>query len=251
MIMTSTLVVAAALLVDAYASQPVAVGAGLFVAGFAWTTAFTTTNVAAQSTLAAWVRARGMGLYMLTITGGVAIGSAAWGVLAEWSVSGAQAIAAAFLLVGLLVGRRYSLDRIATVDVSPALSDDPVVILTPEHDDGPVLVTVAYSVPAAEMAGFVEAMRGIERHRRRTGAYRWGLFRNLADPQEFVESFVVDSWGEHLRQHQRVTASSDAQMDFVRRLVDREVAVTHHISAYSPGALNVVEMGTPISGEEM
>jgi hypothetical protein len=70
-----------------------------------------------------------------------------------------------------------------------------------------VLVTLAYRVGATAMAEFVEAMRHTERHRRRTGAYRWGLFRDLADPDRFLETFVVDSWAEHLRQHDRLTVA--------------------------------------------
>ena len=251
LIVTSTLVLAGGLLVDGYVTQPVAVGLGLFVAGLGWTTAFTTTNVAAQSTLAAWVRARGMGLYMLVITGGIAIGSTAWGLLAEWSLPGAHAVAAGCLLAGLVIGRRHPLDEITSVDVTPVLSNDPVVTLSPLHDDGPVLVTVAYRVPPGDIAGFVEAMAHVERHRRRTGAYRWGLFRDLSDPAGFVESFVVDSWGEHLRQHQRVTVTSDARMDLVRPYLDPSRPPTHHISAYSPGVATAGEPAAVVLGEEV
>jgi quinol monooxygenase YgiN len=48
-------------------------------------------------------------------------------------------------------------------------------------------------------------MRTLEPIRRRDGALQWGLFEDAADPGRFIETFVVESWVEHLRQHERVT----------------------------------------------
>lgn len=251
LVVLATVLIAAGLLGDGYVRQPVVVGVGLFVAGVGWTTAFTTTNVAAQSTLAAWVRARGMGLYMLVLTGGVAIGSAAWGALAQWNLDVTHVIAAIALLLGLLAGRRRPLDAIAGLDVTPVTSDEPVVTLMPGHTDGPVLVTASYRVPPDQMGAFVTAMRAVEAHRRRTGAYQWGLFRDLADPDRFVETFVVGSWGEHLRQHQRATTSSDARLGVVRAYRDAEVRVNHLLSAYSAGALDPVDVRPPLQDEPL
>ncbi len=71
--------------------------------------------------------------------------------------------------------------------------------------------------------------------RRRTGARRWGLWRDPADPERFLETFVVDSWEEHLRQHQRVTATDRRVEDAARELASEvgEPATTHFVSAYS------------------
>jgi hypothetical protein len=102
-----------------------------------------------------------------------------------------------------------------------------------------VVVTITYDVPADSMPGFVEAMRVIERHRRRTGAYQWGLFRDLAAPTRFVEIFHVSSWVEHLRQHQRDTVASDTAFEGVRGFLVGQ-PVEHLISAYSPGALDPI-----------
>ncbi|MCU1452846.1 MAG: transporter [Acidimicrobiales bacterium] len=242
LLVLATVLLAVGLLVDGFVHEPVAVGAGLFAAGVGWTTAFTTTNVAAQSTLAAWVRARGMGLYMLVLTGGIALGSALWGTLAGWSLAGAHLVAGLMLLSGLFLVRRWPIATTATIDASPVTGVDPVVTLVPRPDDGPVLVTVTYHVPFEKVRSFVEAMRGIERHRRRTGAYQWNLFRDLAAPDRFVETFVVDSWAEHLRQHSRNTTATDARLEIVRAYSERGVDISHLISAYSPGALEAVEL---------
>jgi hypothetical protein len=32
------------------------------------------------------------------------------------------------------------------------------------------------------------------------------LARDSADPERYLEVFVTESWGEHLRQHERVTS---------------------------------------------
>jgi hypothetical protein len=50
-------------------------------------------------------------------------------------------------------------------------------------------------------------MKELERIRRRDGAIQWGLFEDAGEPGRFVESFLVESWGEHLRQHARVTVA--------------------------------------------
>jgi hypothetical protein len=43
------------------------------------------------------------------------------------------------------------------------------------------------------------------RVRRRDGASRWGIFRDVESPEVYLETFQVSSWAEHLRQHERAT----------------------------------------------
>ena len=138
--------------------------------------------------------------------------------MAEWSLPGAvrRRRYRSRRLLGL--DPRWKLGTADTLDLTPVPGADPVVALMPRPTDGPVVVTVAYTVPDGEMVGFADAMRVVEAHRRRTGAYQWGLFRDLAEPHRFVEMFHVESWAAHLRQHQRVTAHFDEQWESVRRL---------------------------------
>ncbi|HEY8093962.1 MAG TPA: MFS transporter, partial [Acidimicrobiales bacterium] len=228
-------VVVVLLLVDAVAANPWAVGAALFVGGAAWTLVFTTMSVAAQSSLPAWVRARGMGLFSLVTVGGLAVGSAVWGIVASRSLVVAQVAAAITLVIGTLLTRPWRISAPEHLDLSPAPSDDPIVSLVPRPTDGPVLVTITYQVPDPETADFVAAMRRVERQRRRTGARRWGLYRDLAAPDLMLEIFVVESWAEHLRQHDRRTATDLAALDIVRAFVKGDVAVGHYVSAYGLG----------------
>jgi MFS family permease len=229
----SSVTLAATLVVEGSIRTTWLIGIAMFIGGLAWSTALTSTGVSAFAALPEWVRARGMGLYMLILSGAVAIGSAVWGALAESTLTGAHLIAAGALVGGALLGRRWQLRTIASLDLRMVPSEDPNVTIVPHPTDGPVLVTVVYEVPGDDVHEFADAMRLVETHRRRTGAYRWGLFRDLADPDQFIETFVVESWGEHLRQHRRTTVNADRFLDPVRRYLHHDVVVTHYLSVYS------------------
>jgi quinol monooxygenase YgiN len=73
------------------------------------------------------------------------------------------------------------------------------------HDRGPVIVTVAYRIRPEDRAAFLSALERLAEERRRDGAYAWGVAEDVADPEQVLEWFFVESWAEHLRQHQRVS----------------------------------------------
>jgi hypothetical protein len=68
-------------------------------------------------------------------------------------------------------------------------------------------------------------MREFERVRRRDGASRWGLCRDLELPNHYLETFIVSSWAEHLRQHDRVTRADKQVEDRLRACVNMEPRV--------------------------
>lgn len=48
--------------------------------------------------------------------------------------------------------------------------------------------------------------------RLRDGAYAWGVTQDSGNPERVVEWFMVESWAEHLRQHERLShAGADIQ----------------------------------------
>jgi len=242
----SSVVMAGSLIVEGLTRMPWAAGVAMFVGGLAWATALTSTSISSFSALPEWVRARGMGLYQLVLAGGVALGSAAWGLLAERTLTGAHLIAAGILVIGLTTSRRWMLGRVSGLDLRLIPTDDPTVTIVPHPTDGPVLVTLVYEVPKDDVHTFAEAMRLVERHRRRTGAYRWGLFRDLATPNQFIETFVVESWGEHLRQHRRTTVNAEDQfLDPVRRYLAPGATAGHYLSVYSPDGLTQTDHAEP------
>jgi MFS family permease len=190
----------------------------MIVGGGAWIAVQSTLNTAAQVTVPAWVRARALAVYGIIAQGGLAIGSALWGVLAEHlSLSMTLLCAAVTLAASQILSLRYRLKLEEKIDLSPSLHwPDPVLSSEPSPDAGPVLVTVEYIIDVAKTYDFTSAMQGVRLERLRDGAYRWGLYNDSGVPSRFVETFVVESWAEHLRQHARVTAADRKTEDVVR-----------------------------------
>jgi len=62
-------------------------------------------------------------------------------------------------------------------------------------------------VQPEKRAEFVAAMRDVREMRRRNGAFFWELFHEAAEPTRYVETFMDESWVEHLRQHERVSVA--------------------------------------------
>ncbi len=81
-------------------------------AGLAWITILASLNFVAQISCPGWVRARVISMYVLVLQGGLAIGSAIWGVLATHSgLKSTLTIAAAALVAGLLAAPWYRLQE--------------------------------------------------------------------------------------------------------------------------------------------
>ena len=81
-------------------------------AGLAWISILATLNTAAQTAAPAWVRARVISMYVLVLQGGLALGSAVWGVVASNAgVQFALTFAAIALTAGLLLSPWYRLQQ--------------------------------------------------------------------------------------------------------------------------------------------
>ena len=85
----------------------------------------------------------------------------------------------------------------------------PVIVkeVSDELLDGPVVVTIEYTVVPELESKFVKAMRQYVRVRSRDGTYQWGIYRDMEVANRFVKISLVHSWAEHLRQHERQTKS--------------------------------------------
>jgi hypothetical protein len=119
------------------------------------------------------------------------------------------------------------------VDLTPSMHwPAPITSQDVEQDRGPVLVTVEYHIRAQDREPFLLALKKLASERRRDGAYRWGVYEDTAEQGHFVETFVVASWIEHLRQHERVTNADRLQEEVVFRFnLAGEPKVTHFIAA--------------------
>jgi MFS family permease len=209
MIALASLGLAGGLLALAYLPWAELVAFTLVLTGACWLTVLSSLNTSAQRVAPGWVRARTLAAFQLVMQGGLALGSLSWGlVTGAASVEAALTIAAAGLAAGVVLARRWPLAAAEGSDTSPAgVWSDPIVNIEPRPDDGPVLITVEYQVDPEEAEQFVPAMEQLGRIRRRDGAYRWGLYGDLERPGVYLETFVVDSWSEHLRQHERLTVA--------------------------------------------
>jgi hypothetical protein len=57
------------------------------------------------------------------------------------------------------------------------------------------------------MPAFLEVMQVSRSNRLRQGVLSWELFRDTADPQVYVEQFMDETWADHLRRFDRMTAA--------------------------------------------
>jgi len=209
-------------------------GAAMLIGGIGWIACMSSFNTVAQAVAPAWARGRVLALFTLVLLGGLAVGSAAWGIVASRINLGyALDIAAAGLLLGLVVRFRYRLIGSEELVLTPWVHwPEPVSVVEPEPDRGPVLVTLEYRIDPERAREFRRAMREIRRIRRRDGAFRWGLYSDPATPGRFVETYLVESWGEHLRQHTRVTEADRKIEELVLSFnLDEGLPLTKHLIA--------------------
>jgi len=120
--------------------------------------------------------------------------------------------------VTIPVALRFHLLRGAPPDLSPYQLNRPApqVAIEPSHEDGPVLVSIEYRVRDEDYAEFTHAIHQLRTVRMRDGAIRWGVFRDTAAPDRVIETFVVESWLEFLRERERMTKSDRAILDRAR-----------------------------------
>ncbi|HEU4402376.1 MAG TPA: MFS transporter [Candidatus Polarisedimenticolia bacterium] len=221
-------------LVRSYAPMCLVMVAG----GGAWLTLLTSFHSSAQGVLAGWVRGRALAVYLLVFFGGMAGGSALWGMVASHAgPSAALGWAGLGLVAALALTARYRLTTGEGLDLAPSRHwPAPAIVDDAEADRGPVLITVEYRVDPARAAEFARAMRDVRRVRRRDGAFRWDLFNDSEDEWRFLESFFVESWLEHLRQHERLTVD-DREFEKRARLFHvgpEPPVVTHFIAREVP-----------------
>lgn len=99
LLLAGSLYGAANLVVLALVTSTPVVVASLVLAGAAWIAVLSSVNTAAQLAAPTWVRGRALSINQLVFSGGMAAGSAVWGVVAEAAGLRAALLAAAVVLV--------------------------------------------------------------------------------------------------------------------------------------------------------
>ncbi len=229
----ATVVFAVATAALAYVQNVFLVGAAMVAGGIAWIALMSSFNAAAQTAAPEWVRARALAAYLLVFQGGMAVGSILWGALAtRMGVRAALLVAVFGLIAGLMLITRYRLAGGEKIDLRPSLHwPEPMTSVELQPEAGPVLVEVEYFIESERAQDFIKAMDDVRRERLRDGALRWELFTDSVNPNRFVETFLLASWVEHMRQHERVTKSD--------RMAE-ELARAFHIGTGTPKTVHLI-----------
>jgi Transmembrane secretion effector len=206
------------------------------LAGASWIAVLATLAISAQVALPDWVRGRGLALYTTVFFGCLTIGSTVWGkVAAILGLPDAHFIAAVGILVAIPLTWRWKLQAGTGPDLTPSMHwPAPITSYAIQGDRGPVLVTVEYRIRPQDRQKFLHVLEELGHERRRDGGYRWSVYEDAGDEGRVVETFLVASWMEHLRQHERVTNADRLVQECVDRFhLGEAPKVTHFIAATS------------------
>jgi len=207
----------------------------MLVGGAAWVIFISLINALVQNLAPDWVRARVLAIFILVYQGSYALGTAAWGAVAQRSGVGTALVCAGVGTIATAAIALFAQLPDSTADLSPWNHwRMPVVIkeVGTDVERGPVLVTVEYAVIQKRTAEFVDAMHEYGRTRRRDGAYQWAIFRDTEVADRYLEIFLVNSWAEHLRQHERQTQADRELEQRINSCLSGEPMVRHLIDAY-------------------
>src|SRR5260370_16339102 len=171
----------------------------LLPSGAAWGIVLSNVNAAVQVFLPAWVRARGVSVYLMLLFGTQALGSALWGAVAEWmGVVAAFLIAAAALIIGLATIRFWPLYDVSGLDRQAApFWPEPQLAFDPAPNSGPVMVETVYSIAPDREEAFLQPTIQIRLPPLRPRARRCTPSRDAEIPHTFVATFVVASCEDH------------------------------------------------------
>ena len=209
----------------------------LVVCGFGWTATVSTVISELQLFLPGWVRARAIAIYLMVFLGSQAVAAPIWGLVTQH-----LGLRVAVLTAASLVGASAAGGLVLKVPENQHLDRAPLaywgaapVVLQPEPDAGPIVVSIEYEVSADQEAAFLSAMESMRRSRLRSGASRWDLYRVGESPTLLLEQFQVPTWQEHQRQHDgRLTAEDQAIED---------AAFSHIVG--TPRTQHLLPPGTP------
>jgi MFS family permease len=233
LVAAGTLGTALAMVLYGIARHPAPAFLASILAGASWIVVLASLNVSAQVALPDWVRARGLAVFVTVFFGALTLGSMLWGQVASMlGVPMAQLLAAAGAVAAIPLTWPWKLQTGAGVDLRPAMHwPAPAISGDVGRDRGPVLVAVAYQVRPEDRDDFLAAIARLGQARRRDGSFNWGVYEDVAQAGRYVETFSLDSWIDHLRQHDRVTQADREQQELVNRFqVGDRPQVTHLVA---------------------
>ena len=206
----------------------------MLINGMAWISCANSLSVSAQLSLPDWVRARGMSTFQMSVMGASALGAALWGQIATiTSVQTGLLIAAGSGTVAMVLAQRWVVDLSIEEDQTPS-REFKIPVADAPPGAGHVVVTIEYLIDPLRAEDFRILMQESRRSRLRQGALEWALLRDIEKPGRFIEQITDESWTEHLRRFDRVTASDVAL---------RERKLAFHVAEDAPHVLRCVIEG--------
>lgn len=213
-------------------SVPVAMAA-LVLLGVLWVYILATLNATAQLMAPAWVRGRIMSLYTISFLGLLPLGSILAGAVAD--LTGPRTAIAGLSVGTFVLGLAATRVRLPVLEdvISPARPEDlpPSTHAGTDVEGGPVMVVNTWQLDPGDRTDFLAVMAELRRVRLRTGAHRWRLYRAVDEPDRLSEIFILSSWEQHLRQHERLDIEA---VDVIARARRFDVAggpLTRHLVA--------------------
>ncbi|MFC6282662.1 MULTISPECIES: MFS transporter [Polaromonas] len=207
LVLRSTIAQSLSTAVVAFAPNIYVAVPAMLLNGAAWISCANSLSVSAQLSLPDWVRARGMSMYQMSIMGASALGAALWGQIATMtSIAVGLLVAAVSGTAAMLLAQRRIVDLSIEEDLTPSREFKVPVPHAPPGA-GNVVVTIEYLIDPARSDGFHALMQESRRSRLRQGALEWELLRDIGHPGRYLEQITDESWTEHLRRFDRVTAS--------------------------------------------
>lgn len=211
-------------------------GVSLMLCGACWVTTNALLNVSLQLSTPRWVVGRALSLYMMGNAAGMVVGSWVWGLLAEaHGLQIALVTSAATVILGALAGYKLPMPEFNRLNLDPLNQFiEPTLAVQLKPQTGPILITVDFDIGEADIPAFLEAMTLRRRIRKRDGARRWSLLRDLEQPNIWTEKFYLATWVEYIRHNQRRTISDSgvtetlhqlhrgSESPRVRRMIERE-----------------------------
>ncbi|MGY4319660.1 MFS transporter [Bradyrhizobium sp. JR3.5] len=198
----------AAMAAVALSRQPVLTAAALVLAGAVWMLTWAVFNIGVQLSAPRWVTGRSLAAYQAASSGGIAVGSWAWGHLTDAAgVETALLVAAVLMLASPLIGRWLPMPRVGARGEEAELLADPEVRLALTGRSGPLVVEIEYRIAQENARAFHNVMQDVQLSRQRNGAYGWSIARDIADPELWTERYHFPTWFDYLRWRNRSTRS--------------------------------------------
>lgn len=190
------------------------------LSGAGWVLALSTFNVTVQTSAPRWVVGRALSLYQMLTFAGIAGGSWVAGLLtAELGIAQTLLISAGILLGCAAMGLRFAQPETAALNLDLSRRwREPEVALEIQQRSGPVVISIEFRIAEEDVLEFLAAMGDRRRIRRRDGARRWTLLRDLVEPELWIERFESPTWLDYVRQSQRATHDDAVVWDRVNRL---------------------------------